>query len=222
MANLTRILYLFAMYTGLRAASNQARSLFLPRTRASIIHGSILRVGGSANIEIHVNTRVAPKGLRPGTKAGMISVSLVEPNIPKPLYWLLRLTSHFGTGHVEIAFYEEGETIVFFAIRNIIRSNINRLGMVRRFRSLQLGSNSDEINVAKQIATTFFSCGIPVVFAAPETCIELSVNRSLLNPKTHDKALEAMTRKYKYIASRIDTRHEVMRTTSGLNAGVQE
>ncbi len=220
MASLTRILYLIAMYTGIRAASNQARSFLLPRTRASALHGSTLQLEATINLKTCVNSRLPPEPLASGTRAGMISVHLTEPDIPRLVYWMLRLTSHFGNGHIEIAFYEDGESIVAYAVRNIIRSNIDRLGLGRFFRRLQLGSNNDEILAVQQIFCALHSHGIHASFAPPETCIQLAINQSLLNPLTRHQTTEAMIQRYERIVRRIEKHNNTMHTEPDLRVRV--
>lgn len=192
------------MYTGIRAAVNQIRGFFLPRMRVSIIHGRTLRLDSLNEVKICVNARLPSKTLGVGAKAGMVSSYLLSPGIPKPLYWLIRLTSHFGTGHIEIAFYEDGENVVFFAIRNILRSNLDRLGIRKHFRNLKLNSNEDEIVVIRAIFQALASRGIKTRFAPPEECIELAIDKSLLNQTTRDQTIESMMRRYRRIERRIE------------------
>ena len=134
---------------------------------------------------------------------------LLAPGIPKPLYRLLRLTSHFGTGHIEMAFYEDGETVVFFAVRNILRSNINRLGVGRYFRNLPFNTNDDEIMAIQGIFQALGSRGVEGIFAPPEVCIELAISNSLLNQKTRDQTFKSMMRRYKRIERQIEMHYGV-------------
>ena len=201
---MNRTLYLLAMYTGVRAGFNQVRGFFLPRTRVSKLHGSTLQLNSSGDIAICVNARPASKALNAGVRAGMVSMYLLAPDIPKLLYRLARLTSHFGTGHIEMAFYEDGETVVFFAVRNILRSNINRLGVGRYFRNLSFNTNDDEIMAIQGVFQALGSRGIKATFAPPEVCLELAISKSLLNQKTRDQTIKSMMRRYKRIERQIE------------------
>ncbi len=200
------------MYTGVRAAVNQIRGFFLPRMQVSVLHGNTLPLNSSNEVKICVNARLPSKRLGVGAKAGMVSTYLLCPGIPKPLYWLLRLTSHFGTGHIEMAFYEDDEFVVFFAIRNILRSNLDRLGMRKQFRNLKFNSNDDEIVAIQAIFQALGSRGIKTRFAPPEECIELAIDKSLLNQTTRDQTIESMMRRYKRIKRQIETPNTSIQT----------
>ena len=191
------------MYTGIRAALNQIRGFFLPRLRVSILHGSTLRLKSFGDVKVRVNARARSNRVNSGVKAGMISIYMLAPGIPTSLYRLLRLTSHFGTGHLEMAFYEHGDSVVFFAVRNILRSNIERVRMGQQFSNLRFNSKDDEIIALQLIFQALGSRGIQATFAPPEECIKLSISKSLLNKKTRDRTIDSMLRRYKRIERQI-------------------
>ena len=197
------------MYTGTRAALNQIRGFFLPRLRVSILHGSTLRLNSFGDVKVRVNARPPSNTLNSGVKAGMISIYLLAPGIPKSLYRLLRLTSHFGNGHIELAFYEHGDSVVFFAVRNILRSNIDRVGMGKQFCDLQLNSKDDEIIAIQPIFQALSLRGIEATFAPPEECIKLAISKSLLNKKTRDQTIDSMLRRYKRIERQIKLQNQI-------------
>lgn len=190
------------MYSGVRAVFNQIHSLILPTPRAAIIDGQTLQVDGFDRAKICVHARAPSKSFRSGQIAGMISIYSVAPGIPRLFYTLLRLTSHFGCGHIEIAFLEEKGRVTFFAIRNILRSNIDRLGCRRLFCNLELSNDHDEIIFLRIISQLLHTHGLNTSFASPEDCVSLAVNESLLNPETRNQTLEAMKRKYKRLAKK--------------------
>jgi hypothetical protein len=207
--NFNKILYLLAMYTCVRAALNQIHGFFLPLLRVSILHGSTLRLNSSGDVKVCVNAKMPSGTLNSDVKAGMFSIYLLAPGIPTSLYRLLRLTSHFGTGHIEMAFYEHGDAIVFFAVRNILRSNIERLGMGIQFSNLGFNSKDDEIIALQLIFQDLGSRGIEVAFAPPEECIELAISKSLLIKKTRDRTIDSMLRRYKRIEKQIKFQNQV-------------
>lgn len=197
------------MYTGIRAALNQIRGFFLPRLRVSILHGSTLRLNSFGDVKVRVNARAPSNTLNSGVKAGMISIYLLAPGIPTSLYRLLRLTSHFGTGHLEMAFYEHGDSVVFFAVRNILRSNIERVRMGKQFSNLRFNSKDDEIIALQLIFQALGSRGIQATFAPPEECIKLAISKSLLNKTTRDRTIDTMLRRYKRIERQIKLQNQI-------------
>lgn len=207
--NLNKILYLLAMYSGVRAALNQIRGCFLPRLRVAILHGSTLRLNSSGDVKVCVNARTPSGMLNSDVKAGMISIYLLAPGIPTSLYRLLRLTSHFGTGHIEMAFYEHGDAIVFFAVRNILRSNIERVRMGKQFSNLRFNSKDDEIIALQLIFQALYSRGIQATFAPPEECIKLAISKSLLNKSTRDRTIDSMLRRYRHIERQIKLHNQI-------------
>ena len=168
-----------------------------------MVHGRVFQLDDTTLAKICVHARSPPKSLGRGRNAGMISVYLASSGIQPLVYGLLRLTSHFGCGHIEFAFYEEDETVVLFAIRNILRSNIDRLRCKGLFRNLKLSRNEDEIVVLQKLMRELGSGGLDVCFATPEECVDLAVTESLLNPETRDRTVVALKRKYRRIAKQV-------------------
>ena len=208
-----RILYLLAMYSGVRAAFNTARGLLLPTTRVAIINGETFQIDASHRVKICVNSRPPCKSLGRGRRAGMISLSLTSPGISPLTYALLRITSHFGHGHIEIAFYEVhndevDDTVYCFAVRNIVRSNIDRLGWKGKFCKLKLASDNDEIIVLRRVIEQLNARGIRACLASPEECVAFAVNPSLLHSRQRKRTLESLTRRYKRIAKQLSN-HDI-------------
>ena len=197
-----RALYVLAMYTGMRAVFNQVRSLFLPDSRVSVLDGVTLQISESCRIRLRVNGRPCSPAPGSGRVAGMISVSLETPGISRIVYALLRCTSHFGSGHVELAFYEENGTVCFFAIRNILRANIRRVGCDSMFRNLRLVSDRDEFMILSRILDALGARGVKSRFAAPEECVALAVTEVLLSPRTRDRCIRTLTARYRRIFAR--------------------
>lgn len=193
---LLRAGYIVAMYTGLRAASNRVRSLFLPTPRAAILDGLEFSVDDLFQMRIRVHARSPPGSITANRCAGMLSIWLTSPGTIPPLYGLLRMTSHFGCGHIEIAFYEEHDTIIFYAIRNIVRSNAERIGCTYFFRNLNLRRNSDEIALLQKLSLTLNSLGLKTSFASPDDCVDFSVDNQLLRPEKRTRIRSTLRKKY--------------------------
>ena len=205
-----RILYLISMYTGVRAAYNKFYSFFLPHLRTTVLDSTTLQIDGDNLAKIRVNARRPPKALTSRHNAGMISVYLVSPGICRLTYSLLRLSSHFAIGHVEIAFYETDKYVSCFAVRNILRSNIRRLRLENLFRNLKLSKDKDEIAILERILEELNARGINACLSSPEECVSFAVNQSLLNPQTSDLANDALKRKYERISRRIARNNKVI------------
>lgn len=203
MSHIARIFYLLAMYSGVRAAFNRTRSAFLPSPKASILDGQTLQIENISSAKVHVHPRAPAATLPPVRHAGMISINLLSPGIPRFIYGLLRLTSHFGCGHIEIAFYEDSDAVTVYAIRNIIRSNIDRFGGKHVFRSLKLASENDEILILQKTLKALNDLGIETELALPEDCVRFAVNRLLLDASRRDAATEALHRKYSRISKKL-------------------
>lgn len=195
--------FLFYVYSGMRSAFNLTRSFFLQKSALDYIDRQVILLDENNPATIRVHSRPIPKSVEVASSAGMISVFLHSPGISRLSYFVLRLTSHFGMGHIEIAFYEKHNCIVFFATRNMLQANIDRIGLKRFFPALRLSSRDDEIAVLQQIVNLFSSYGKTFSFALPEHCIALAVHPSLLNPKTEMRMKEAISRNYKRIAKKI-------------------
>jgi hypothetical protein len=204
-----RILYLVAMFTGVRAAFNWGRSCFMPKLRVAILDGETLQFDEYGEVRIHVNARPSPKASDSEARAGMISLYLESPGISSLLYTFIRLTSHFGYGHVEIAFYEANDRVTFFAVRNILRSNLDRLRLNQYFVGLKFSSDDDEIILLRGMLHKLNSLGIKASFATPDECVSLAVNPSLLVPKQRNLATEALRRKYRRIERKLVTDRNV-------------
>jgi hypothetical protein len=195
-----RSVYLFAMYTGIRAAANRARSVFLPVPVASVIDGATIRLDESEHFRVRVHAKLPPSRSGGARVGGMISVYLVHPGISRSLYSLLRVSSHFGCGHFELAFYEEDDRLCVFAVRNMLRSNLHRLGCSAYLGDFSLGTERDEIIVLARVFDELRTHGLEAYLAPPAECVNLAVSPRLIKPQTRDRAVTALTRKYERLA----------------------
>ncbi|MEO1616621.1 MAG: hypothetical protein AAFV88_12265 [Planctomycetota bacterium] len=202
-----RALYLFSMYTGIRALANRLRSRFLPDPRASLIDGVTLEIDDAQLFGVRVHARACDNIGDEKQVGGMISVYLKQPGIPWYLYSLLRVSSHFGCGHIEVAFSESDGRVCIYAIRNMLRSNLNRVGLASRMKGLSLGTEEDEIQVLTGITEELRSNGLKPCLASPAECVSRAVSPWLLKSETRDRAMTALTRKYERLAKRVVMDH---------------
>ena len=189
--------YLVATYSGFRAIANRVRSRFRHRAcRLAQLHRSVLSSEQLGQLALSVHSRQRPPSGARRAEYGMISVRQRRPRIGRPLYWYFCLTSHFGSGHVEIAFYRRGRRITFYAVRNVARSNASRLGLTGIADDLLLGRRDGEARLAMELARLLGDHGFVTSFACPDECVRLSVCPRLLRPGSQWEALGALRRKY--------------------------
>jgi hypothetical protein len=202
-SSVKRGLYLLAMYSGLRAAFNRIRSGFLRQPRSRLLDAQVLMLPTGQQTKLRVHARCVAKFRGTERIAGMISVVWSEPGIHPSVYWLWQLTSHFGCGHVELAFFEERGVVHFYAVRNILRSNLERIGFQQLSRRLPGTTENSEIMVIKTVCQTLQDRGLDVVFLPPHDCVSLAVTESLLDPKQNGRCFSALLRKYRRIFKRV-------------------
>lgn len=200
---IVRSVYLFVMYTGIRALANRVRCVFLPMPRAAVIDGAIIQLDESVSCRVRVHARTHPGTSAGARVGGMISVYLEHPGIPRWLYSLLCVTSHFGCGHMELAFCEEDRSVCVFAVRNMLRSSLDRIGCSTWFRNLLLLTERDEIVVLVRILDDLRSRGLNPYLASPAECVNLAVSPWLLRPTRRARAITALTRKYERMARQV-------------------
>lgn len=211
-AAIVRSVYVIAMYTGFRAVANRARSVFLPVPRSAVIDGATIQFDESASVSVRVHARIPPTPGGEELAAGMISVYLQQPGIPRGVYSLLRVSSHFGCGHIELAFVEENSTVCVYAVRNMLRSNLHRVGCGGCFRDLPLGTETDEAIVLARIFDELRRHGLIACLASPAECVNLAMSPRLLRPETRDRAIKTLTSKYERMARRIAMHNHPLHT----------
>lgn len=202
---LYRIGYLLAVYSGVRAAFNRIRHSFLPALRVRTMDGRRLHVNSVIEVELRVHARIPASPALRKRRAGMISVRLVSPEISRSLYALGCATSHFGCGQIEIAFHEDGDRVVCYAVRNIVRANAERIGFGSLLRKLSLWNDEDEVDLLREVLKCAAAHGFDASLADPEDCVALSVDQRLLPPENRAKALESLRRKYARLERQLGT-----------------
>lgn len=188
--------YVISMYSGFRAVFNRLRSRWLPPLRAAAMSRRTLVLDDGTEVTTQVHSRHASGAFPNGQRAGMISVRLVAPKIARPIYAWLCMTSHFGCGHIEIAFYEERERLVVFGVRNMLKANAWRIGLKARASKLQLCEDSDEVRVLTTVCRFLTENEFHVAFAEPSVCVQLAVDPSLLKPNKRDCTMDVIRKKY--------------------------
>jgi hypothetical protein len=192
-----RYIYLLAVYSGLRAAANYARSWNCGQApQAALLNGTTTSTVATGPLTLSVNTRPPPISASRAVSYGIISIRQQKPSISAWLYRYLCLTSHFGRGHVEIAFYETADTVTFYAIRNIAKSNASRLRLYGTASQLSFAKRREDRIVLRHVSRLLESKGIQPKIADPHECVALSVNEWLLPPDSQSTTLKTLARKY--------------------------
>ena len=110
------------------------------------------------------------------------------------------MTSHFGCGHIEIAFYEKAGRVGFYGVRNTARSNAHRPGGLETAKKLLLVRRDEARVLIREVAPLFEEHGLVTGVAAAHECAALSVDGRLLHPDpdpdSESRALDSLRRKY--------------------------
>lgn len=208
-----RLGYMLAMYTGLRAISNRVSSR---RYAVSAIRQFDRRVcdcadqSGNDSLLLRIHARRPPDALPADTRAGMISVAVQQAGScwQRCVQQLLRMTSHFGCGDIEMAFYERQTGIVIYGVRNMTAGNSARW---RQQTSLTaVADHHREIAIVVQsVVGLLEEQGIHCTFASPDQCVELSVDDRLLQAERRNRARSALRRRYHRLWKRLGITAEV-------------
>ncbi len=192
---LYRWAYLVAMYSGIRAVHNRISSQMSARDCAlSRFNRTHLQTEHMGEVVLFVHKRSGPGMDIEGTAFGMISVQQRNPKVGRFLYRYFCLTSHFGCGHMEIAFYEKQGKVTLYAVRNTAASNAFRLKWFELSDKLTLAQWDER--VLRIIVRHLESNGFTTGFADVSESINLSVNNRLLHPHSRLRALRHLKKKY--------------------------
>jgi len=195
-----RLLYSLGMYTGLRALRSTLTTRLVrqwPAARARL-HGST--VGSEALGALHcwVHARRGPRGERGRRRVyGMLSLRLRRPPVHPLLYRYLCLTSHFGRGHLEAAFYEEGDRCVIYALRNMAQANARRLGCRAVADALTIGHPRDDAALLGEALRVLAPHYSSVSLAPPREALHLAVDPRLLHPRHRRRTLRSLRSRYR-------------------------
>ena len=187
--------YLVAMYCGARAIFNRARSRIRSGDcRLARLHGTQLRTETIGNLLLSVHARSNPRSFRGEANFGMISIRQKHPTVAPLMHRYFCMTSHFGCGQMEIAFYEKQGRVTLYALRNTAASNAHRLGCFGIAKKLKLSKRDDVVMLAivRYLEKSDFVTGLADV----SECIDLSVSHRLLRPGSRLRAINALKKKY--------------------------
>jgi hypothetical protein len=175
-----RLWYMLATYSGIRAFTNRVLSAFRHRAvQIAPLHGTLVSSDQLGDIAIFVHSRGRPASGARAANYGMISVRQQRPKISRFVYQYFCLTSHFGLGHLEIAFYEQGRRITFYGVRNIARSNALRLGLTRVAEKLRITKRDEELLVISEIALLLEAHGFVTQCAIRRVCEPFGLRQPL-------------------------------------------
>lgn len=202
---LWRWAYLLAMYSGVRALFNRAYAkLFRSHLQVTKLHRTQFCRRDIGALVVFVHPRPKPHSFLQEADFGMISVQQLHPKVGRFHYWYFCRTSHFGCGHLEIAFYEADGKVTFYAVRNVIRANSARIGCSNIAKKLTLGRRDEEILVIREIAQLIESSGLVTALADPAECVDLAVTKRLLHPRSRSNALKGLRKKYETLKRAVE------------------
>lgn len=201
-----KYIYLFSMYTGIRAVWNLVLNILVRSNQAQAIlkylHRSFFVFEKMGPFKCYLHFRPPPVSQFHGKKYGMISARLLHPQINSVIYRYFCLTSHFGSGHIEAAFYVENGNCVIYAMRNTAKSNAVRLGWRRTGKNLSLGK-AEEIVMFELFSRALKRFYSKVYLASPHESLLLAVDKRLLHPEKREKSLDIFKRRYEKIYTKL-------------------
>ncbi|MCB9872141.1 MAG: hypothetical protein H6837_19960 [Planctomycetes bacterium] len=195
--------YYLAMYSGVRALWNRAHSRarpLPPPLRA--LCGVRLPCAGVGELALRVHARRGPMGAAVGSDHGFFSLRLVVPGVGAWTYRFLCATSHFGCGHVEVAFYEIEGVVTFYGVRNLASGNAHRLGWRQLAKRLQL-TLGQEACILGALSRLLRENGFAVAHAAPRDCVDLSVDDRLVPVDAALRVRRSLQRKYQRLQTAV-------------------
>jgi len=137
----------------------------------------------------------------------MISLQQVRPTIGRAAYRWICWTSHLGCGHVEVAFYEEGGLVTFYAVRNMARANAVRLGCTKMAARLRLAPRHEDALVLTEVSRLLSLAGMKTRQAQPEECLRLALNRRLARGGRLGDVRRRIYRKYEKLHMQMSAVH---------------
>ncbi len=199
--------YYLAMYSGLRALLNCARSKFFALDpNIESLNGIQVSSEKLGELIFYVHPRSRPLAAKENGKYGVFSIQQQNPSIGRAAYRFFCQTSHFGCGHVEIAFYERGGEVTFYGVRNIARANASRIGLVNLSKRLQLIKRDEDALVLSAASRMLRTKGFETRHARPDECLNLAVNSRLLRYSVNVITLSTLYRKYDKLHAIIENR----------------
>lgn len=172
--------YTAAMFSGVRALYNRCRNWGQPPLRLAIFDRSRLELRGGGQATLRVHRRRLPATKPTIGPTGMLAIRLQASGLPGWLDRWMCLTSHFGSGHIELAFVESAESVIFYAVRNIAASNLARIGGQRWLGLTYAARCPDDCSVLLDVADWLGRHGVTCSLAPAQDCVDYAVNRGLV------------------------------------------
>lgn len=172
--------------------------------RVSCLDGDLVHLGDSGLVRIRVHGKKRPANGLFSAKYGMISIELVYSGIHPFLDRILLLTSHFGCGHLEMAYMDKNDRLEIYAVRNIAKANVSRFRLGKIFSSLKLITMKEEHLVLSKILSVLSNRGMSCGMASPHECCRLAISPGLLKSKTERITREWLLRKYQRISRKLE------------------
>jgi hypothetical protein len=192
--------YLLSMYCGVRAVVNRLRGgVCSERFQVARFHRTLFFSEALGKLVVFVHPRPKPRSFSRDAVFGMISLQQQRPVVSRFLYRYFCLTSHFGCGHLEIAFYEKEGKVTFYSVRNVIRSNAARIGCSRIAQKLVVAQRHEEKAIIQEVARLLGENGLVTGLATAHECVDLSVRKRFLHPRLRQGTLRALKKKYEIL-----------------------
>ena len=172
--------YTAAMLSGFRALYNRCRNWGQPPLRLAVFDRSCLELRGGTQATLRVHRRRLPAAKPTIGPTGMLAIRLQSSGLPGWLDRWMCLTSHFGSGHIELAFVESADSVTFYAVRNIAASNLARIGGQRWLGLAKATRGPDDFSVLLDVADWLGRHGVACSLAPPEDCVDYAVDRCLV------------------------------------------
>ncbi len=186
--------YQLAMYTGVRALVNRTvRGARVAEPRLAALAGRRFAARGLGELVLRVHLR---RRTAPGAGLGYFSLRQAAPSVGPLAYRYFCWTSHFGCGHVEVAFRLEESAVVFLGVRNIAHANARRLGLRGLAERFRLARSREDHRVLHALAEHLRANGLAVRHAPAEACVDLLLDGRLVSDTRRSALRRALQRKY--------------------------
>jgi len=185
------------MYSGLRAFLNRVKSRALtldPKLEA--LSGANISSEELGEWTLHIHSRVRPKAANAVGRFGVISLQQLAPPVGGLVYSFFCSTSHFGRGHVEVAFFETEDEVSYYGIRNIASANAHRLGLKGLSSRFRLSKSGEDAMVLRFVSRALEENGFSVKHATAHDCINFTIDNRLLPNGGEEKVRNLLHQKY--------------------------
>ncbi len=189
--------YFLSMYSGLRAFRNRASSRALSLdSKLEALSGASISSEDLGEWALHIHPRVRPSTASESRRFGLFSLQQLSPHVGGLVYSFFCSTSHFGRGHVEIAFFEKEGEVTYYGIRNIASANAHRLGLKELSSRFRLSRSGEDELVLRFVSQALEENGFAVKHATAHDCIKFTVDNRLLPHGDEEKVRNLLHQKY--------------------------